>query len=400
MEAEQLTSLRFRNIGLIFILGTLTAFAPLSIDMYLPSLPSLARDLHTHASLVQLSLTACLVGLAIGQLIFGSQSDIYGRRPLLIWGLFFYTLSSFLCAVSTSVYFLIALRFVEGFTGAAGIVIARAVVRDLYNGVEMMRFTANLMLINGLGPIAAPVIGAELLRFTSWRGVFVVLGLVGLLMLLAVYWYLPETLPPDRRLKAGLGTTLKTYQKLLKDRSFLGYALPQGLVSAAMFAYIAGSPFVIQNIYGASPQFFSLIFATNGLGIILAGQLAGRLAGKISGERLYKLGLYGAFGGGMGLLIAILIKTKLFFVLLPLFFVVSMVGVVGTAGSALALENYGELAGSASAFLGLLAFVLGAAAAPLVGLGGKRMDFSMAIVIMVLETFSLGLYHINRRSKL
>jgi len=374
------------------ILGSLSAFGPLSIDMYLPSLPILAKDLHTSTSLAQFSLTACLLGLAFGQLVAGSQSDIRGRRIPLLIGLLSYTVTSLLCALSPSIWGLILLRFIQGFAGAAGMAISRAIVRDLYSGAEMIKFFALLMMINGVGPIFAPIMGAQLLQFTSWRGVFLVLGLVGIVMLLTVFFTLPETLSLQLRSPAGLKNTLATFRGLVSDRVFMGYALPQGLVMAAMFAYIAGSPFVLQNIFGASPQMFSLFFAINGLGIIIAGQITGRLANRISGTRLFISGLILASIGGISLLTMILLEAGLAAILLSLFIVVSSVGVVSTAGSSLAMENYGHSAGSASALLGLFSFIIGALVAPLVGLGGGNTAVPMGIVIVVTEVGALLCY--------
>ncbi|CAA7600784.1 Drug resistance transporter Bcr/CmlA subfamily [Acididesulfobacillus acetoxydans] len=381
-----------RRLGITFVLGALAAFGPLSIDMYLPSLPSLTRDLHTTASLAQLSLTACLLGLSVGQLLAGAQSDVRGRRMPLLVGLVAYAASSILCAFTPSVWSLILLRFIQGLAGSAGIVVSRAVVRDLYSGTEMTRFTARLMLVNGAAPILAPIIGGQLLEFTTWRGVFVVLFAVGTLMLLSVLFGLPETLPAEARSRGGLKNTLETFGTLLKDREFMAYALSQGFVTGAMFAYISGSPFVIQNIYGVSPQGFSLIFAMNGLGIILAGQITGKLADRIRLRTLFLAGLALAAAGGVALLAVILLKIGLFAILPPLFVVVSCVGIVGTAGSSLAMENYGRAAGSASAVLGLLSFIFGAIVAPLVGLGGSNTAVPMGIIIAVIEVCALLLY--------
>ena len=378
-------------------LGALSAFGPLSIDMYLPSLPILAKGLHTSTSLAQFSLTACLLGLAVGQLVAGSQSDIRGRRIPLLIGLVSYTIASLLCALSPSIWALILLRFIQGFAGAAGMAISRAVVRDLYSGSEMIKFFSLLMMINGIAPIFAPIIGGQLLQFTSWRGVFLVLSLVGLVMLLTVFFTLPETLSRQRRSPVGLKNTLATFRALLSDRVFMGYALPQGLVMAAMFAYISGSPFVIQNIFGASPQMFSLFFAINGLGIIIASQITGRLASRIKGTKLFLSGLVLASIGGISLLTMILIGAGLAAILIPLFVVVSSVGVVSTAGSSLAMENYGHSAGSASALLGLFSFVIGAIVAPLVGLGGGNTAVPMGIVIAVTEVGAVLSYSILRR---
>ncbi|HWQ42901.1 MAG TPA: multidrug effflux MFS transporter [Desulfosporosinus sp.] len=390
-----------RRLWMAIILGALSAFGPLSIDMYLPSLPILAKDLHTSTSLAQFSLTACLLGLAFGQLVAGSQSDIRGRRIPLLIGLVSYTVASLLCALSPSIWGLIMLRFIQGFAGAAGMAISRAMVRDLYSGAEMIKFFALLMMINGVGPIVAPIIGGQLLQLTSWRGIFLVLSLVGIVMLLTVFFMLPETLPLQGRSPAGLKNTLATFRGLVSDRVFMGYALPQGLVMAAMFAYISGSPFVLQNIFGASPQMFSLLFAINGLGIIIAGQITGRLASRISGTRLFISGLVLASIAGISLLTMILIGAGLAAILLPLFVVVSSVGVVTTAGSSLAMENYGHSAGSASALLGVFSFVIGALVAPLVGLGGGNTAVPMGLVIAVAEVGALLCYVIlSRRMKI
>ena len=391
--------LQSRRLWMVIILGALSAFGPLSIDMYLPSLPVLTKDLHTSTSLAQFSLTACLLGLSFGQLVAGSQSDVRGRRIPLLIGLVSYTVSSLLCAISPSIWGLLFLRFIQGFAGSAGIAISRAIVRDLYSGSELIKFFSLLMLVNGVGPIFAPIIGGQLLQFTSWRGVFLVLSLVGIVMLITVFFSLPETLPPQRRSPAGLKNTLATFRVLVSDRVFMGYALPQGLVMAAMFAYISGSPFVIQNIFGASPQMFSLLFAINGIGIIIAGQITGRLASRINGKKLFLSGLVLASMGGITLLAMILLGAGLAAILPPLFIVVASVGVVSTAGSSLAMENYGHSAGSASALLGLLSFVIGAIVAPLVGLGGSNTAVPMGIVIAVTEVGAILSYLILRRSK-
>src|SRR6266705_566720 len=207
-----------RRAWLVFILGALSAFGPLSIDMYLPALPSLSRDFGTGASQAQLTLSACLLGLALGQVIAGPISDALGRRRPLLVGLTAYALASLLCVVAPSVYVLVALRFIQGLAGAAGIVIARAVVRDLHSGEALARFFSLLMLVNGLAPILAPLFGGLLLRFTSWRGVFIVLAVIGALLLLAAATSLGETLPPDRRQSGGISATITTFRQLLANR--------------------------------------------------------------------------------------------------------------------------------------------------------------------------------------
>ncbi|KKO50810.1 multidrug effflux MFS transporter [Paenibacillus sp. DMB20] len=389
------------RIWIVTILGSLTAFGPLSLDMYLPALPTLAQELHTSPSLAQLSLTACLLGLALGQLVAGPISDVSGRRKPLMVGLILYAVTSFLCAVSSSIEALILLRFIQGLGGAAGVVIARAMVRDMYSGTELTKFFALLMLVNGAAPILAPIFGGQLLRFTSWPGVFIVLGAIGIIMFLAVLFGLRETLPESGRSEAGMKNTFKTFGRLLRDRSFMGYALTQGLVSAGMFAYISGSPFVIQDLFGASPQTFSFIFAVNGVGIIVAGQITGRLAGKISEAKLLVFGLLFAAAGGLWLIAMILLGTGLTAILVPLFMIVSSVGIVGTTAFSLAMQNQGHSAGSASALQGLLSLLGGSLVAPLVGIGGTGTAVPMGVVIAAADVGAVILYYfmIVRRKK-
>ena len=385
------TPLQSRRLWMAIVLGTLAAFAPLSIDMYLPALPDIAKEFHTTPSLVQLSLTFILLGLSLGQLLAGPISDVRGRRKPLLIGLIIYFVASLLCAFSQSIWGLIILRFIQGMAGSAGIVISRAIVRDLYSGSELTKFFSLLALVNGVAPILAPIVGGQLLRIVPWQGVFMVLSVIGLVMFLVVLFGLPETLPNDSRSLGGIKNTLTTFQKLFFDRSFIGYALSQGLVFAAMFAYISGSPFVLQNIYGASPQIFSLIFAINGIGIIISSQITGRLAGRISERKLFVAGLCIAFIGAITLLTMLLLNAGLYAILLPLFFVVSSVGVVSTSGFSLAMQDQGKSAGSASALLGVLSLIFGGGVAPLVGLGDNP-AISMGIVIAIASVGSILSY--------
>lgn len=381
-----------KKLWFVLILGSLTAFGPLSMDMYLPALPLVAKDLETTASLVQMSITSCLLGLAFGQLIFGPLSDIHGRRRPLLFTLLVYAVASLLCAFSTSIWMFIALRFVQGFAGAAGIVIARASARDMYSGKELTKFVALLSLVNGAAPILAPIFGGAVLRFVTWPAVFVILSLIGVVMFLAVALTLTETLPKERRAEGGMLATVKTFHLLLKDRVFMGIALSQAFVSMSMFAYIAGSPFVLQNIYGATPQQFSFIFAANGVGIIIAAQVTGKLASSMEEKKLLLYGTMMSFSGALLFLLAILLQGPLWLVLLALFFVVSSVGIVGTTAFSLAMERQGRAAGSASAFLGILPFGGGALVSPLVGIGGDFTAIPMGITIFVCSSLAIIIY--------
>ncbi|RAU92808.1 multidrug effflux MFS transporter [Paenibacillus sp. YN15] len=380
------------RLRLILILGSLSAFGPLSLDMYLPSLPALAGELGTGASQAQLSLTFCLLGLALGQMLAGPLSDVRGRRMPLLASLAVYATASLLCAYSPNIWIFCGLRLVQGLAGAAGIVLSRAVVRDMYTGTELTRFFAMLMLVNGAAPILAPILGGQLLQWTSWRGVFVILAAIGGIMLASVWLWLPETLPPDRRARGGLGHTLAAFRSLLRDRRFIGLALAQGFMYAAMFAYIAGSPFALQELYGVSPQMFSVVFAANGLGIILAGQTAGKLAGRVKEQTLFRCGILIGLAGGLGLPAALLAEAGLPAILPCLFLVVSSIGIASTSGTSLAMESYGHAAGSASALLGLISFIAGGIVSPLVGLGGNTTAMPMGIIIALAESGAVLCY--------
>ncbi|KZN98571.1 multidrug effflux MFS transporter [Pseudobacillus badius] len=373
---------RPNRLWMIVLLGSLSAFGPLSVDMYLPALPILANDLHASASVAQLSLTAFLIGLAAGQVVAGPLSDANGRRKPLMAGLVIFTAASVLCVIMPSIWGLIAMRFVQGTAAAAGIVISRAVIRDLYSGSELTKFFALTMLVNGVAPIAAPVIGGQLLSFVSWPGVFGVLAIVGAITLFAVFAGMPETLAAERQSAGGIKQTLSTFKLLMTDKVFMGYCLVQGFVMAAMFAYIAGSPFVLQDFFGLSPQAFSLCFAVNGLGIVVATQITGQLAGKIGESALLKAGLVMALGGSALMLLMLAIEAHLIAVLIPLVFAVSSVGVVSTTCFSLAMNNKEQTAGSASAFLGLMPYIFGALAAPLAGIGAGSTTLPMGIIMV------------------
>jgi DHA1 family bicyclomycin/chloramphenicol resistance-like MFS transporter len=378
--------------ALLAVLGALSAFGPLSIDMYLPALPAMADDLGAPPSLVQLTITACLLGLAVGQLVGGPVSDARGRRGPLLAGVAVFVAASLLCAVSTSVAVLIVLRFVQGAAGAFGIVICRAIVRDRHEGRAAAKLFATLILINGVAPIVAPILGAGVLQVTSWRGIFVVLAGVGALLLAAVALVVGETLPPEDRRAGGLRANLRAFRTLLAERRFVGTVLANGLAYAAMFAYIAGSPFVIQKIYGASAQAYSLVFAANGLGIVLAGRISHRLSDRHDPAELLTAGLAATAIGGAALLVAVLAGAGLAGVLPSLFISVASIGMIVPNATALALEGHRSTAGAASGLLGLLQFAFGALAAPLVGLAGDGTAVPMAVAIAALGAAALVVY--------
>ncbi|WML56001.1 Bcr/CflA family multidrug efflux MFS transporter [Neobacillus sp. PS2-9] len=370
-----------KRIQLALLLGSLGLLGPFTIDTYLPSFPTIVKDYHTTASLVQISLTSCLLGLGLGQLIIGPMSDVKGRRKPLIFFIILYLLASLTCAIAPNIYFLIISRLVQGFAAAGGLVISRAIVRDLFSGRELTKFFTMMVLVGNLGPIVAPIAGGGILAFTNWHGVFVALACLGAVLLFTVSLKLEETLPVENRVPSNLPQILKNFGSLFRDRTFLGYALTQGFTTAGIFAYVSGIPFVYQNIYGVTPQQFSFLFGVNGLALIIGSQLVGRLADIIPERTFLKIGLAISNLAGASLLIALYLKAPLLAVAIPIFFFVGSISIIGTTCFALAIETQGHIAGSASALLGVLPFVLGSISAPLVGIAGPNTGIPMGVII-------------------
>jgi DHA1 family bicyclomycin/chloramphenicol resistance-like MFS transporter len=359
----------------------LSAFGPLSMDMYLPGLPALTRDLGASASTGQLTLTGCMLGMAAGQLFTGPLSDALGRRRPLLAGLIGYVAASLACAVAPSIWALIALRFIQGTLGGAGVVIARAVVRDLFSGAEAARVFALLMAVMGVAPVFAPLVGGQVLSITSWRGIFVVLAAIGVPLLLGTLAWLPETLPPERRHGGGLRATAGTFGRLLRDRSFVPPAVSLALGAAALFSYLAGSSFVLEDIYGVSPQMFSLLFAVNSAGLVGMSQLGGRIVHRVGAAWLLRRALLGLASGCAATLTVIATHAGLVPLLISLFVVLSFNGMVFPNATAVALAEQEGALGSASALLGMGQFGTGALIAPLVGVSGTHDALPMGILI-------------------
>lgn len=367
---------------LALVLGILTAFGPLSIDMYLPGLPQIARELGADSARAQLTLGLFFIGLALAQIFFGPLSDRIGRRRPLLFGCALYALASFACCFVPSIELLIALRFVQALGGAAGMVLARSVVRDLFDERGAAQMLSLLMLVMGLAPITAPMIGGQVISFFGWRAIFGLLGVFGLLCLAMVLWALPESLSDERRVRAGLGQVFRVYGRLLVDRRFVGYALAGGMVSAGMFAYISGSSFVFIEHYGLTPSQFSFVFGGNALGLIMASQLNRRLLISFRGERILHAALL--VYTGASLLMTLLAATGfggMLGLIIMLFFCIASIGMVSPNATAAALAPHGRAAGSASALLGALQFSAGAAAGAVVGALINQSALPMAAVI-------------------
>lgn len=376
----------------ILLVGALTTLVPFTIDMYLPAFPILADDYQTTASLVQLSLTACLLGLAIGQLVAGAFSDMHGRRKPLLISLLAYILASLACIAAPNIYVFVFLRFIQGFAASGALVISRAIVRDVSRGSELTRLFALLMVIGNLVPLIAPSIGSGVLLFADWKGVFLLLTILGIVLLVLSAFRLKESLPIENRVPSNLKSTIGNFAGILKNRQFTGYALAQGFLIGGVFAYVSGTPFIYQNIYGASPQTFSLLFGMNGIALIIGSYSVGRFTHIWSEKRFLEAALYTATVAGVILLGVFLMDGPLWAVVIPIFFFIMSIGVVGTSSFTLAMESQGHVAGSASALLGLLPFILGATTAPLVGIAGENTAVPMGMVIFSMCLIALLAY--------
>ena len=341
------------RVKLVVILGALTALGPLTIDTYLPALPSITRDLQSTSAAVGLTLTGTLIGFALGQLLVGPISDVYGRRGPMLVGAALHIVASILCAIAPNVLVLSGFRVIQGVVASGAGVVAMAIVRDVARGHAFVVMMSRLLLVMGAAPVLAPTLGSQVLRWTEWRGVFVSLAVIGALLLVVTAFLLPETLPPARRLTGGLRGSLTAYAALLRDRTFVGLALVAGLTMSAVFGYVSGSSFVLQETYGLSVQQFGLVFGAGSISLICGTQISPRLASRWTPSRV--LGatlvvgavagglLVGAAGTGFGGLLGLLV---------PLWLVLGCVGVALPVSPALALSRHGATAGSAAALLG------------------------------------------------
>jgi DHA1 family bicyclomycin/chloramphenicol resistance-like MFS transporter len=376
----QLMSARER-LRLVLVLGFLIALGPLTIDMYLPSLPTITADLQSTAAAVQLTLTGTLLGLALGQLLIGPLSDAVGRRTPLLAGVGVHILASVVCVIAPNLAILGTLRVLQGLGAAAAMVVGMAIVRDLFSGLAAANLLSRLMLVMGAAPILAPTLGGIVLSWTSWRGVFVVLALFGVAIITVAALWLPETLPSAQRRNGGVLGTVRDYGRLLADRPFVGLILVAGLGMAALFAYVAGSSFVFQDQYGLSEQQFGFVFGAGAVGLIAGTQLNVRLLRRWTPSQILISAL--AIGAVFGLVMLLFAATGfggLIGVLIPLWVVLAAAGLTFPNAPALALSRHGETAGTAAALLGAVQFGVGALAAPLVGVLGVGAT-AMALVV-------------------
>ncbi len=373
------------KLFLVLLLGVLSAFGPFVVDLYLPSLPQLASFFETNASMTQLTLTTAMIGLALGQLFLGPLSDKFGRKKPLIISLVIYIISTVLIVFSPNIETMIVLRVIQGLSSAGSVVISRAVATDLYRGREMTRFFGLLMTINGLAPIISPILGSLLLEYISWKGVFVLLALIGVIVLIFSF-RLKESLSVENRLQGSIFSTFLTFGVIIKNRLFMSYVGIQSFLLGSMFAYIAASPFILQSFYGLSAFIFSLCFGANGAALVIGSNVGG----KMSNGKALAIGVLGFVVVALYTIAVLIIQPYWLFVEIGFFAMLLLMGITFPAISTLAMESERQYAGSASALLGFAPFFLGGVVSPLVGIG--NIFYSTALVILACGVLGLAIY--------
>ena len=373
---------------LVVFLGMLTAITPLATDFYLPALPIMPGELNTTASNIQMTIGVMTFGVALGQLFGGPISDTMGRKLPLIVGNLLCVISSIICAFAPNIEILLLGRFLQGLTGSVGVVIAKAIARDFASGQELTKLFALLMMVNGLAPVLAPLIGGQLLLFTTWRVIFVILAVFSAILLVDSLLF-RESLPKEKRITGGVGVAVKNYITLIKDKPFLGQTLIQLFAFGGFFAYISGSSFVYQNIFNLSAQEFSYLFGINSCGIVLASAISSRVSNVITAKQLLTFSLWQLTIGSLLFLIAMIFEWSLIPVTTILFFTVCTVSLFGSASFSMAMTNYGKMAGSASAILGFANMFAAGIVSPLVGIGGDHTGIPMGITMLVCAVLSL-----------
>lgn len=382
----------------VVILSMLTAFGPVCTDIYLPAVPAITKELNSDPATIQLSLTTCFLGLALGQLFVGPISDAFGRKIPLYFCLLLFIVSSIACAYAPSATFLIIARLFQGLAGAGGIVLSRAMACDLYHGPELTKFMSLLMTINSLAPICGPIIGSAIVTYLDWPALFLFLAIWGVALLLLSYRGIHETLDKEKR-NPKLLDTVKDMLGQLVNLRFLAMCLSMSFIMGGFFGYLAASPFVFQAIYGFSALGYSLIFAFNALAITIAAQFAGRLSNKL-GDPNIVMGslLVQLIASGSLLLLAIIVPSNPIWVGIALCSYVSMIGSSQTAGFGLVMDARSGGAGSASGIFGVLTFMFGAICSPLVGLMGEMSMLPLAVCMLVCTCCSFVFFKLGSKS--
>jgi DHA1 family bicyclomycin/chloramphenicol resistance-like MFS transporter len=381
---------RRQRVVYILVLGALTALGPFTIDLYLPAFPKIEADLAVSTAAIQLTLTATTIGFAFGQLLVGPWSDRVGRRLPLILATTVHILASLGVALAPDLAWLLAFRVLQGFGAAAGAVVAMATVRDLFGGYPLVRMLSRLALVNGLAPIAAPVIGSQLLLLMPWRGLFFVLAGYGVLVVVAASLFIIETLPPARRVEPGHATLGQRYRVLFADRVFVGVAIIGGMSFSGLFAYLSASPFLFQDVYGLDPQGYGLLFAANSIGIVAGVQISARLAKRIPPQWILSVSTLVLLAAAIAIIVLDLAGAGFFGTVIPLWFFITACGFGLPMVQALALANHGKEAGTAASVLGAMNFGLAGLLSPIVGLFGIANAVPMGAVMAATSLVSIA----------
>jgi len=382
-------SLRQRAVYVI-VLGALTALGPFTIDLYLPAFPQIEADLAVSTAAIQLTLTATTIGFAFGQLLVGPWSDTVGRRLPLILATSLHVAASLGVALAPDITWLMAFRVLQGFGAAAGVVVATATVRDLFGGYPLVRMLSRLALVSGLAPIAAPVIGSQLLLVMPWRGLFFVLAAYGVVIVVAASVFIVETLPPARRVDPGHASIGDRYRVLFGDRVFIGVAIIGGMSFSGLFAYLAASPFLFQDVYGLDPQGYGLLFAVNSIGVVAGVQISSQLAKRIAPQWILSVSTLVLLGSAIAIIVLDIAGAGFFGTVVPLWFFITACGFGFPMVQALALTNHGKEAGTAASLLGAMNFGLAGLISPIVGMFGIANTVPMGVAMAATSVVSIA----------
>lgn len=372
---------------LLIILGVMTAFGPMTIDMYVPSLPSVQADFQSSTSEIQLSLSFAMIGLALGQFIFGPLSDAFGRKRIALTIIFIFLIASCLAVFTTNLVLFLTIRFIQGLTGGGAIVIAKASAGDKLNGSALAKFLAALMVVNGIITIIVPLIGGWSLKIGSWRLIFIILTIISLVVILGILFKMPNSDISSRK-QLNFGQIFLDFGSLLKKPNFVIPMLLQGLTYIMLFSYSSASPFITQKIYGMTPQQFSYMFAFNGIGLILLSQISALLVERLSRRTLLIILSIIQIGGAFLITFTLILHLPLPFLIIAFFLNVCPVTSIGPIGFSMAMEERTGGSGNASSLLGLFQFILGGVISPLVGLKGQY-DFTPYLIIILITSFLL-----------
>ncbi|MGY6498247.1 MAG: multidrug effflux MFS transporter [Microcella sp.] len=374
----------------VVVLGALTALGPFTVDLYLPAFPSIEAELDISTATVQLTLTATMIGFALGQLLVGPWSDKVGRRLPLIVATSVHVLASIAVVLAPDITWLMVARVLQGAGAAAGAVVAMATVRDLFGGYPLVRMLSRLALVNGLAPIAAPIIGSQLLLVTEWRGLFVFLAIYGVVIVLAASLFIVETLPPARRVDPGHSTMRQRYRSLFSDRIFVGVALVGGFTFSGLFVYLSASSFLFQDVYGLDAQGYGLLFAVNSVGVVAGVQIASRIAKHIGPQWILSVSTAVLVLSASAIVVLDMAGAGLFGTIVPLWFFITACGFGFPCVQVLALANHGKEAGTAASLLGALNFGLAGVLSPIVGLFGITNSVPMGAMMAVCGAFAVA----------